>query len=229
MKTAAQWIFIICLPVMLLTAAIGTAANSLDYWLTDFGEERYDIGGRLESYGLPLEKPEIARAYHSLTTYFNSGGEYIELTVISNGESVRLFTDEETIHFRDVKGLIWLDYWLFIGTFLYILAYVLVNIFWLKDRRRLMWGLIYGGGLSVVLIAAVALMDVFWGFGELWYRFHLVFFSNEFWYAEGYMLRLFPQQFFADAAVFCGLFTAVGALIAGGIGWWVRKRESGIK
>ena len=129
------------------------------------------------------------------------------------------------IHFKDVKDLMRLDYWLFIGTFLYILAYVLVNVFWFKDRRRLVRGLVFGGGLSVVLVIMVVLLDAFRGFGELWYRFHLVFFTNEFWYAEGYMLRLFPQEFFADAAVFCGLFMAVGAVIIGGVGWWLKARH----
>ncbi|MBN1176239.1 MAG: DUF1461 domain-containing protein [Dehalococcoidales bacterium] len=226
MKTAAQWLFIICMPVMLLTAAIGIMANSLSFWLCDFGYDKYNVSQRLSSYGLPLEKPEIERAYDSLVDYFNCGGEYIELTVVSGGQPVRLFTDEETSHFKDVKDLMWLDYGLYIGTFAYLLAYVLVNVFWLKDRRRLARGLLYGGGLSLVLIVAVVLLDVFWGFGDLWYRFHLVFFTNEFWYAEGYMLRLFPQEFFADAAVFCGLFTAVGAMVCGGVGWWLKSKSS---
>ena len=226
MKNAAQWLFIICVPVMLITAAIGTVANSLSFWLCDYGYDKYAVSQRLSSYGLPLDKAEIERVYNSLIDYFNSGGEYTELTVISGGQTVRLFTDEETIHFKDVKELIWLDYGLFIGTFAYLLAYVLVNVFWLKDRRRLARGLIYGGGLSVVLVVAGVLLGVFWGFGELWYRFHLVFFTNEFWSAEGYMLRLFPQNFFADAALFCGLFMAVGALILSGAGWWIKSKTS---
>ncbi|GAJ09479.1 unnamed protein product, partial [marine sediment metagenome] len=119
-------------------------------------------------------------------------------------------------------------YWLFLGTLVYVLAYAGVNLFWRKDRRRLAWGLIFGGGLTIVLVLAVVLLDTLVGFGELWYRFHLVFFSNEFWSAQGYMLKLFPQEFFADAAVFCGLVTVVGALILGGLGWWIKRQESGI-
>jgi len=226
MKTATQWLFIICLPVLLLTAGIGVVANSLSFWLCDFGSERYDIGQRLSRYGLALDDTEIQRIYDGLVDYFNSGDEDISLTVVSDGRSVPLFTQEEVIHFKDVKGLIWLDYWLFISAFVYILAYVFIKIFWRKDRRRLARGLIYGGGLTIVLVLAVVLLDTFLGFGELWYRFHLVFFSNEFWSAPGYMLRLFPQDFFADAAIFCGLFTAVGALISGGAGWWMKRKSS---
>jgi len=193
------------------------------FWLCDFGSERYDIGQRLSRYGLALDDTEIQRIYDGLVDYFNSGDEDISLTVVSDGRPVPLFTQEEVIHFKDVKGLIWLDYWLFIGTFVYILAYVFIKFFWLKDRRRLARGLIYGGGLTIVLVLAVALLDTLLGFGELWYRFHLVFFSNEFWSAQGYMLKLFPQEFFADAVVFCGLFAAAGALMFGGAGWWMKR------
>ncbi len=225
MRNATQWLFVICLPVMLLTAGIGVVANSLSFWLCDYGSEKYDVSQRLSSYGLELDNAEIERIYDGLVDYFNSGEEYISLTVVSDGRQVSLFTQEESIHFKDVKGLIWLDYWLFLGTLAYILAYAGLRLFWLKDRRRLARGLVWGGGLTLVLILAVVLLDALLGFGELWYRFHLVFFSNEFWSAQGYMLRLFPQDFFADAAVFCGLFTAVGALIIGGLGWWLKRKS----
>ncbi|MBA7677115.1 hypothetical protein ES703_85363 [subsurface metagenome] len=224
MRTAAQWLFIICLPVLLLTAGIGAVANSLSFWLCDYGSERYDVSQTLARAGLELDNEEIERIYDSLVEYFNSGEAYISLTVVSDGPPVSLFTQEETIHFKDVKGLIWLDYWLFLGALIYILVYAGVNLFWLKDRRRVAWGLIFGGGLSLALVLAVVLLDTLLGFGELWYRFHLVFFSNEFWSAQGYMLKLFPQEFFADAAIFCGLFTAVGALILGGVGWWSKSK-----
>ncbi|MCK4274863.1 MAG: DUF1461 domain-containing protein [Dehalococcoidales bacterium] len=226
MKTAAQWLFIICLPVLLLTGSIGVVANSLSFWLCDFGSERYDVSQRLSRYGLALDDAEIQPIYDGLVDYFNSGDEDISLTVVSDGLEIDLFTAEEVIHFKDVKGLIWLDYWLFLGTLVYILAYAGANIFWLKDRRRLARGLMWGGGLSIALVLAVVLLDALLGFGELWYQFHLLFFSNIYWSAEGYMLLLFPQKFFFDAAVFSGLFTAVGAFILGGIGWWLKKKKA---
>ena len=108
---------------------------------------------------------------------------------------------------------------------LQILAFLGVNIFWLKDRQRLARGPLYGGGLTIAFVAVVALLYIAMGFGDLWYRFHLVFFTNDFWSAEGYMLRLFPQSFFADAAIFCGLFAVAGALICGGAGWWIKRKS----
>ena len=137
MKTAAQWLLVICMPVLLLTAAIGVTANILSFWLGDYGYDKYNVSQRLSTYELELDKAEIERVYNSLVDYFNSGGEYIDLVVVNDGQRVKLFTDEETIHFKDVKGLIRLDYWLFIGTLIYMLAFLGLDIFWLKDRRRL--------------------------------------------------------------------------------------------
>ena len=226
MRTAAQWLFIICLPVLLLTGSIGVVANSLGTWLAEYGSERYGVARTLAYTGLELTDSELAQVYDGLVSYFNYDEEYISLTVVSDGLEFDLFTPEEVIHFKDVKGLIWLDYWLFLGTLSYMLAYTGVSFFWRKDRRRLLQGLAWSGGLTVVLILALVLLDTLFGFGELWYRFHLVFFSNEFWSAEGYMLLLFPEVFFADAAIFCALVTAVGALIMGGVGWWRLKKGS---
>ncbi|MCK4863175.1 MAG: DUF1461 domain-containing protein, partial [Dehalococcoidales bacterium] len=82
MRTATQWLFIICLPVLLLTASIGAVANSLSFWLCDYGSEKYDVSQRLSRYGLALDDAEIERIYDSLVEYFNSGEEYISLTVV---------------------------------------------------------------------------------------------------------------------------------------------------
>lgn len=227
MRTAAQWLFIVCLPILLLTGSIGVVANTLGTWLADSGAERYEVSQSLAYAGLELTDAELEQVYADLVSYFNSGEGYIDITVASDGQWIALFTPEEVIHFKDVKGLIWLDYWIFLGTLIYILAYTGVNLFWLRDRRRLAWGLVWSGGLSVFIILALVLLDAILGFGEMWYRFHLVFFSNIYWSAAGYMLLLFPERFFADAAVFCALVTVVVALILGGVGWWrMRKGRS---
>lgn len=224
MKITARVLFIICLPVLLLTLSIGVVANNLGPWLAEYGYERYDVSQALARSGLELTGPELEQVYHGLAGYFNSGEEYIDLEVVDDGVPVDLFTAEEVVHFKDVKGLIWLDYWLFLGTLVYILAYVAVNLFWRRNMRRLARGLVWGGGLGIALILVLVLLDALLGFGELWYRFHLVFFSNIYWSAQGYMLKLFPQRFFFDAAVFCVLVVVAVSLILGGVGWWQLRK-----
>ncbi len=211
---AAKWLFMLCLPVLLLTASLGWAVNS--HWLYNYGFEKYSLSQTPALAEFNLE--EIA---DEIISYFNSSEEYLSLTVTRDGEPFELFTLEETIHFKDVKGLIRLDYWVLGGTLAYILAYAAVSLFWRRRRywRRLAWGLVGGGGITLGLMLALGLGTLF-GFDQLFWQFHIIFFSNEFWSAEGYMLLLFTEEFFYDAALFCALGTAGLAVILGGVGGW---------
>jgi integral membrane protein (TIGR01906 family) len=211
----AKWLFILCLPVLLLTASLGWAANS--HWLYKYGFEKYDI-----SQVSRLSDSELDKAASGLISYFNSGEEYISLSVTKDGQPFELFNQREIIHLKDVKGLIWLDYWLLLGTLVYVLAYAGVCLFWRKPRyrRRLAWGLAGGGGLTLVLMLALGLGTLF-GFDQLFWKFHTLFFSNEFWLLDptkDYLKMLFPNGFFYDAALFCALGSAGLAVILGGVG-----------
>ena len=216
MKTAAKWLFIICLPVLLLSASIGLTVNSL--WLYEYGAREYGVSQDLARAGLELSEAEIDRVYEELVGYFNSGEDYLSITVVKDGEPFPLFTGEEAIHFRDVKGLIRLDYWLLAGTLLYATAYA-VACLWRRDRRRLAQATAGGGSLTLALLVLLVLLNTLLGFGEIFYRFHLMFFTNDFWFAEGYMLRLFPTGFFLDAVTFGAGVTAGLAILLGGAGW----------
>ena len=66
MKTAAQWIFIVCLPVLLLSAVIGFLANSL--WLYEYGAHKYGVGQSLADAGLKLSDSELSGIYAGLIT-----------------------------------------------------------------------------------------------------------------------------------------------------------------
>jgi integral membrane protein (TIGR01906 family) len=219
--TTARWLFMLCLPVLLLTASIGWAANS--HWLYNYGFQKYSVVQTPALAEFDLE--EIA---NGLISYFNSDEEYISLIVAKDGESFELFTPEEIIHFKDVKGLIWLDYWALLGTLIYVLVYAGVCLFWQRRRywRRLAWGVVGGSGITLVLILALGL-GVLLGFDQLFYQFHLLFFSNEFWSAEGYMLLLFRQHFFYDTALLCGGIIVGLAVILGVVSGIYLKRTEG--
>jgi len=221
MRIAAKWLFIICLPALLLTASVSWAVNS--QWLYQYGFDEYNV-----SQTTGLAQSELEKAAKGLIDYFNSSEEAISLTVMKDGEAFVLFNEREVTHLRDVKGLFRLVYWVLLGTVLYVCIYAGVSFFWWKDRRRLAWGLVGGGGLTLALMLALglaALLDFDW----LFLQFHLLSFANELWMldpATDYLIMLFPGGFWFDAAMFCALATAVGALILGGVGWWCLKRIS---
>ncbi len=210
----AKWLFILCLPILLLTASIGWGVNS--HRLYRYGFEEYNV-----SQKTGIAEKELEEAATGLISYFNSGEANISLTVIKDGESFELFNQREVIHLRDVKELIRLDYWVLLGTLIYVLSYAGVSLFWHRRRywRQLAWGVISGSGITLALMLTLglgALLD----FDQLFLQFHLLSFSNEFWQLDptrDYLIMLFPGGFWYDAAIFCALATVGLAIVLGGV------------
>ena len=224
----ARIIFVVCLPVLLLTAVIAGEVNSS--WLYTHGFEKYDVRQSLGDNGLNLTDTDMAGIARGFIHYFNSSEEYINLTVQQNNKNVSLFTTEETIHFKDVKKLFRFDYNVLLGTFCYCLIFALVGIFWRKGkyRKNLAGDMIKGSVLTLglmILLGIGTMLD----FNNLFYQFHLLVFTNSFWSAEGNMLLLFPDGFWYDAAVYCVVAIALLAIILGGVSWaylhYHRKQE----
>jgi integral membrane protein (TIGR01906 family) len=221
-KSITQWLFVLCLPVILLTASVSAAMNCP--WLYKYGFEKYDVS---RVTGLVLS--ELDKAAAGLIGYFNSSNEYIDLTVEKDGQPFQLFNDREVAHLKDVKGLFRLVYKVLLGAGIYALAFAGVNLFWWRDRRRLGQGLFYGGCLTLVAILVVGIVIAI-DFDGFFLKFHLLSFTNDFWMldpATDYLIMIFPQGFWFDAALACAMTTAMGAVILGGIGWWLMriKRE----
>jgi len=220
MRNITQWLLVVCLPVLLLTASLSAAANCL--WLYKYGFEKYDI-----SQVTGLAPAELDKAARGLISYFNSGDDFISLAVEKDGKPFTLFNEREVIHLRDVKGLFRLGYYVLLGTLVYTLAFIGVSLFWWRDRRRLGRGLFFGGCLTLVLMLVLGLMIAI-DFDRFFLQFHLLSFANDLWMlnpATDYLIMLFPQGFWFDAALYCALATAAGALISGGIGWWLLRRS----
>jgi integral membrane protein (TIGR01906 family) len=211
---AAKWVFILCLPVLLLTASIACTLNSA--WLFRYGFDKYDVGSTTGLADSELEKVAIG-----LISYFNSGEEYIDLTVTKNGKPFVLFNEREIIHLKDVKGLVWLDYKVLLGTLVYVLGYGMVSLFWRRRKywRRLAWGVVGGSSLTLILMLALGL-GILFNFDQLFLQFHLLSFANELWQlnpTSDYLIMLVPQGFQYDVASLWALGTAVAALILGGV------------
>lgn len=206
-KTAATFsrvLCIICIPFFLFSAGIGVAFNCVPLYTHGF--DKYGVE---EKTGIP--RAELVRTAKNLMYYFNSDEEYIRHTVEKDGTVFELFSSEEKLHFRDVKGLVRLDYTVLLGTGIYLLAYAGVNLY-RRRRHQLAGDVLAGSGLTLFLMVMLWLGSL-WNFDSLFYRFHLLAFSNDFWSAKGYMLELFPGGFWYDAALFCVLGIALAALV----------------
>ncbi len=208
LTTIAKWLFVLCVPVMLLTGSIWWAANS--HWLYTSGFTKYDV-----SQTTGLAESELEKAASGLISYFNSPAEFADISVMKDGQDIKLFTGEELIHFRDVKQLFRLDFWVLLGTTAYSLVFVAAALV-RRHKKTAAKATLIGSGVTlflVLLLAIGALLD----FDALFLQFHLFAFTNEFWSAEGYMLLLFPGGFWYDAVIYIGMATAVAALVLAAI------------
>lgn len=196
---------------MIITVSIAWAVNSA--WLYTSGFDKYSVADSLAQNGLPVTKADLRQIASGFVHYFNSSDEYIHLTVQTGEQTVELFNEEEVLHFKDVKGLFRLDYGVLLGTFLYCMAFAAAVLF-RRQGRLLARSLLIGGGVTLGIIALLGIGIAF-DFDSLFYRFHLISFSNQYWSAEGNMLLLFPGGFWYDMVLYGTLFAAgVAVLLA---------------
>jgi len=210
----------LCLPLLLLAASVGWVANS--FWFYKDGFEKYRIS---QTTGLSVQTLESIAV--DLIDYFNSDAEYASITAIKDGESFELFNQQEVAHLKDVKGLIWLDYRLFLGALIYVLAYTGVSLFRWRDRRQLARGVAKGSIITLGILVVLGIMSTLVDFGTAFTRFHFLAFTNELWRldpAKDYMIMLFPEGFWYDATLLCGGMMAGLAVILGGASGVYLKR-----
>jgi len=199
-------LFILCIPVLLITTDVRFAANSIQ--LYEYGFNKYEVSEKME-----LNKEELRDVAQHLIDYFNSDQEFIDAEV---------FNERDVLHLKDVKGLIQLVYRLQFIALAYIILYIVFNLIvlrgalWRKLARRLIWGC----WATIALIAAIGFIALV-GFDELFLWFHLVSFRNELWqlYPGDPLLVMFPQGFFNDATLFIAAAVIVEALVIWGIAW----------
>ncbi len=202
-------LFVICLPALLISGSLAWGFNSS--WILEFGFNKYDIAG-----ATGLSNAELEAVANDWVRYINSSDIFWSITVDQGGRTVELFTPEEQIHFHDVKDLIRFDYYVGIGALLVILGYALIAILILKKKafRELALNLVWGSGLTLAVLIILGVASLI-NFDGLFIALHHLIFTNSYWSAEGYMLLLFPDGFWFDAAMICTAFTAGMALILG--------------
>ncbi|MEL7562928.1 TIGR01906 family membrane protein [Dehalogenimonas sp. 4OHTPN] len=194
---AAAWGLVPAVPLLITGAVIAFAVNFQP--LYEYGFDSYDVG---RTTG--LSEAELSRAAEGLIDYFNSGAEYIDLTVEKDGRPFALFNDREIVHLYDVKGLIHLDYQVLFWSAAYTLLISSIIMVARRQPARLAAPLFWGGVLALVIVvsrAVIAIVD----FDAFFVQFHMVSFVNDFWLlnpATDYLIMLFPGGFWRDAMVF---------------------------
>jgi integral membrane protein (TIGR01906 family) len=226
----ARWLFILSLPPLILSATIHFEFNSL--WLYQDGFEKYNV-----SQATGLAETELKKAASGLISYFNSDEEYISLTVLKDGKLFELFNQREIAHLKDVKSLIQLNFHLLVGTAIYIGVFAGMCLFWQRGRyrRELTRGTFIGSIISLGMILTLGIGAMVLDFDQLFLQFHFLAFTNELWMLDptkDYLIMLFPEGFWFDAAMLFGkITTGVAGALCGISAWYlqhIRKRAKAL-
>jgi integral membrane protein (TIGR01906 family) len=203
-------LFILCIPLSLITSHLTWAINDLQLHEQSF--YKYNV-----SLDTGLSQEELHEVAVGLISYFNSG---------ETSEALDIFSEREMLHLRDVRGLIILNYRLQEAVCGYIALFLIAGLLWLRRRFLIpLAKMALGGGvltlIVIVVLGIAALVDFDW----LFVSFHRIIFSNDYWILAGYLPRIFTAGFFSDTAMLIATAIAIESLFLGGIGGFFVIRE----
>jgi integral membrane protein (TIGR01906 family) len=157
--------------------------------------------------------------------YLLNGEDIDYLGNLTFPDGTPLYNERELRHMHDVKIVTQAAF----GLALILGAAALAATAYLAHRRDLRpvlaGSLLAGALLTLGIIAGIVAIAVAnWGF--FFSRFHQIFFEGDTWtfaYSDT-LIRLFPEQFWFDAALAIGLLTVLGSLVALAAAWrWLRS------
>ncbi|MFJ3957631.1 TIGR01906 family membrane protein [Arthrobacter sp. NPDC090010] len=211
----------IFLPLLLVITAVRVVATPLFLWL-----EYIRPGFPADGYGFSQED-RITYGSYAVDYLSNfSGPRYLGDLVTASGS--KLFRDPEISHMADVKTVTMTTWG--IGAGLAILA--LVAIWYLASRRdgSLRQAFFSASIVTLVVIVALGVLG-FLGWDSFFTSFHELFFANGTWTfsLQDTLIRLFPGQFWIDAAATIAGLVFLTSLVTLIVTWPTKRRRESRK
>ena len=220
-------IFVIALPVFLITSNVRWAFNSAAIYESGF--QRHNV-----SQTTGLSEEQLSDAAVQIRDYFNSGDQELRLLVGAEEGPRELLSARDVLHMSDVKDLVTGMYRVQEGTFLYLFLFLTLGFLvqgsdFATHLRKI---LVRGSAVSVGVVAAIGLVAVV-AFGPLFNLFHQISFANDFWQGDpsqgDFLVVLFPFDFWRETTMLIGVATIVEAGVIVGlvfaIRWWQARRK----
>ncbi|HLB29225.1 MAG TPA: TIGR01906 family membrane protein [Dehalococcoidia bacterium] len=203
------WLFILALPVLLLTSNIRWVTSEERFYRYEF--DRQGVQART---GLPEE--DLMRVTRSLLDYFNSNSPTVDVRIGEEGQPVpSFFSLRERSHLADVQGLLQGTFRAQEGSLAFVLFYLAMAFLRQRSLRTLARQAALGAILTALLVTgvgAVAIVNFDWAF----LQFHFLSFANDLWRLDprtDRLVQMFPQGFWYDASLLVGLLTILEATL----------------
>ncbi len=209
-RMLATLVFIVALPVALLTTDIRLLANAP--YVYDYAFDRYHAE---DATG--LSRADLDSTARGLRGYFNNSEKTFFHTVTEGGLEVPVFDARETRHMEDVKRLfVWVNRLQELSV-VFVLVYVVSFFIWSREGnpRQLATQCLVGLGLGALFVGGIGGFAAF-GFDSAFTRFHKLLFTNNDWQLNpqtDHLIQMFPQGFWRDMTAALGVMCAVEALL----------------
>lgn len=199
-----QVLLAVVLPLALLAAAVRTVATPLFLWA-----EYHRPGFPADRYGFSTDERMILGSYG--LDYVLNWAPAGFLGDLRGADGTRLFLSSEVAHMTDVKVV--LQSALAAVAVLALLGIVSSLYLRAKAPGAASGALFFGSWLTVVLLVLLAVGAVV-GWQQFFTLFHSLFFAEGSWTfrASDTLIRLYPTQFWMDAAIAVGALALLGAL-----------------
>jgi integral membrane protein (TIGR01906 family) len=207
-RTAATLLFILCIPVALVTTNIRFMANEPRVY-------RYAIDEFDAVATTGIERAELIRAGAEIRDYFNNDQDTLLIEVSEDGRETSLFNARETVHMQDVKDRFQLANRVQEFSTMYVLVYIVVVVLWAREitPRELAVRVAGGSVLCLLALGVVGAVGMS-GFDQSWEDFHRLIFSNDFWLlnpATDHLIQIFPPDFWESIVFFVGMMVVAEA------------------
>ena len=215
--------FVLAVPILLFTTNIRFLASDTGY--LEGGLRRHDAA---ENTGIALN--ELDYAVGAIVRYFEDDADTLRILVFTGGQETALFSEDETLHMEDVKGLMRTIFRANEVALGFVLAYVAATVLWAGERSgrtlaKETLAAVGAGALVGVAVGIVALV----GFDEAWNQLHEVLFTNDLWLLDprtDRLIQMFPETFWAEATfIVVGMALAEAVVLVGAAGgylWFTR-------
>jgi integral membrane protein (TIGR01906 family) len=220
-------LFVIALPVLMITSAIRFATNEVEVYY-------YSISTFDAADETGVSETELRRASRELVSYFNSDDPAINIQVEAGGQPEPLFSPRETRHLQNVKSIMDAVFLAQEAALAYVLIYVVSVFVWSSESpmRALASQALTACLLTVGILVIVGALAVT-GFDSTWEGFHEVLFANDLWELDpdrDRLIQMFPEEFWFRVVMFIGglvlLQVALVAALALAYNGVARRRET---
>lgn len=204
-------------PVILLAAAVRAVTTPLFLWV-----EYHRPGFPADSYGFSTEDRMTYGSY--AMDYILNWAPARYLGELVNADGDQLFLDSEVGHMADVKSVLSTGF--VVATVLALLAIAACVYLARRYPGGVRRALFSGAVATLVLAIALAVAGIL-AWETFFTQVHALFFADGTWTfrVDDTLIRLFPAQFWIDAAATVGALVLIGAVLTLVLTWPTRARR----